>query len=88
MQRAEVVFFMRDNDIAATEKFLSQSKTAVIDQSIVDLGGKLYRSWNSSHKTDVNDCLLAAAVIWTGGVLYTLNKKHYPMQDLVVKKAW
>ena len=43
MQRAEVVFFMRPEEEAATELFLSQLKTAPVTQEIVDVAGRLYR---------------------------------------------
>ena len=36
----------------------------------------------------MNDALLAATVLGTGGVLYTLNTKHFPMPGLSVIKAW
>ena len=39
--------------------------------------------WKSRH-----GAILAATVMKTGGVLYTLNKKHYPMPDVVVHGAW
>ena len=46
------------------------------------------RKWHSSHGLDINDAMLAATVKNTGGKIYTLNVKHYPMSDLVVLKAW
>jgi len=88
IQRAEVVFFMRPKEEEATEFFLSQFKTAIIDQTIIDTAGTLYREWHTSHGTDVNDAILAATVIKTGGVIYCLNKKHYPMPDIIVHRAW
>ena len=88
MQRAEVVFFMRSPEETATYLFLSQIKTAPVDQAIVDLAGDLYRSWNPSHGIDANDALLAATSMQTGGVIYTLNTKHYPMPEANVQKAW
>jgi len=88
MQRAEVVFFMRNGEEEATELFLSQFKTAAIDQSIVDIAASLYRKWNPAHGIDVNDALLAAIAMKTGGRIYCLNKKHYPMPDILVQKAW
>ena len=88
LQRAEVVFFMRPREEEATELFLSQFKTASVDQSIVDLGGWLYRQWHPSHGIDVHDALLAATAMKTGGIIYCLNKKHYPMPDLTVHRAW
>ena len=88
MQRAEIVFFMRPNEEKMTELFLSQFYTASADQKIIDDAGKIFRKYNPSHGTDVNDAILAATVYNTGGIIFTLNKKHYPMKDLVIKKAW
>jgi len=88
MQRAEVVFFMKPEEEKDTELFLSQIKTGSIDQEIVDGAGVLYRKWNPSHGIDVNDAILAATVIQTGGRIYTLNIKHFPMPEINVQKAW
>lgn len=88
MQRAEIVFFMRPEEIEKTELFLSQFKTATVDQSIIDSAGHVYRQWHPSHGIDINDAILAATVLKTGGVIYCLNKKHYPMSGLVVHRAW
>ena len=88
MQRAEVVFFMRSDEEEATLQFLSQFKTAVVDQPLVDAGAQLYRKWNPSHGIDVNDAILAATAMKTGGRIYCLNKKHYPMPNIFVQRAW
>lgn len=88
MQRAEVVFFMRSEEEKDTLLFLSRFKTALINQSIVDEAAALYRQWNPTHGINVNDALFAATVIHSGGVLYTLNIKHYPMQGVALQKAW
>ena len=88
MQRAEVVFFMRDAEERDTLHFLSQFQTAALDQDIVDRAAGIYRRWNPSHGIDVNDALLAATVMKTGGRIYTLNAKHYPMPYVLVKRAW
>ena len=88
LQRAEVVFFMRPAEEPATLAFLSHFKTEPITQAVVDEASALYRKWHSSHGVDINDAMLAATVKKTGGKIYTLNVKHYPMPDLVVLKAW
>jgi predicted nucleic acid-binding protein len=88
MQRAEIVFFMRPEEEDDTLLFLSQFKTAVVDQGIVDQAALLYRRWHPSHGLDINDAILAATAVQTGGQIYCLNKKHYPMPDLPVKRAW
>jgi len=88
LQRAEIVFFMRPEEEKDTMLFLSQFETAVVDQAIVDKAGGIYRSWNPSHGIDINDAVLAATSMQTGGRIYTLNVKHYPMSGILVKKAW
>ena len=88
MQRAEVVFFMRPEEETRTLQFLSQFGTEPIDQTLIDEAGRLFRKWNPSHGIDVNDALLAASARRSGGVVFSLNTKHYPMPDLVVRKPW
>lgn len=88
MQRAEIIFFMRPGEEELTRLFLSQFKTAAIDQKIVDNAGELYRKWHPSHGIDINDAFLAATVKNTGGQIFTLNSRHYPMPEIIVQKAW
>jgi len=88
MQRAEIVFFMRPAEEQATKMFLSEFKTAPVDAAIVDLGAQMYRRWHPSHGLDMPDALLAATAIRTAGHIFTLNRKHYPMPDVIVKKVW
>ena len=79
---------MRPPEEGATAAFLSQFRTAAVDQAIVDVAGALYRRGNPSHGIDPNDALLAATVQATGGKLFCLNTRYYPMPDLIVEKAW
>ena len=88
MQRAEVVFFMRPEEEAATALFLSQFTTESVDQKIVDIAGMLYRKWNPGHGVDANDAILAATVMQTGGCIFTLNSKHFPMSELNIQTGW
>ena len=88
MQRAEVVFFMPPEEEESTLLLLSQFQTAPVDQSIIDASAALYHRWHPSHRLDINDAILAATALQTGGHIFTLNRKHYPMDGLVVKKAW
>ena len=88
MQRAEVVFIMRPAEEPITLLFLTQFQTAPVDQQIIDKAGEIYRKWNPRSGTDVNDAILAATVLKTGGTIYTLNTKHYPMSEVLVRRAW
>jgi predicted nucleic acid-binding protein len=88
IQRAEITFFMRPQEEEPTLLFLSQLKTASIDQNTVDAAAKLFRKWHPSHGIEVNDALLAATAMIQGGIIFTLNLRHFPEPDLHVKKAW
>jgi predicted nucleic acid-binding protein len=88
MQRAEVVFFMRSEEEESTMLFLSQFKTEPVDQGRIDEAALLYRKWHPSHGIDINDAILAATAMQTGGRIFCLNRKHYPMPEVLVTKAW
>ncbi len=88
MQRAEVVFFMRPEETEITQLFLTEFKTAPIDQLIVDYAADIYRQWNPGHGIDINDAFLAATVMHTGGIIFSQNIKHFPMPDVILKKGW
>jgi predicted nucleic acid-binding protein len=88
LQRAEIVFFARRDELRPTLLLLSLFETVPVDAGVVDLGAELYRSWNPSQGIDVADALLAATAMRTGGRIHTLNRKHFPMKDLLVEQAW
>jgi hypothetical protein len=88
MQRAEVVFHLLPHEVVDTQELLLRFNTHPVTEEIVDFGATLYRQWHPSHGADVNDCILAATVMLTGGKIYTLNTKHYPMPDIVAVRAW
>ncbi len=88
MQRAEIVFFMRDTERKHTLRFLSYFKTSSVSEKIIDKAGELYRKWNPSHSIDINDAILAATVQETGGIIFCQNIKHYPMPNILVQRGW
>ena len=88
LQRAEILFFMRPEETEKTELLLSQFNTAVVDQKIIDTAGTFFRKWYPNHGIDTNDAILAATALETGGHIFTLNQKHYPMPEVIVKPAW
>ncbi len=87
-QRAEILFFMRPEEKEATFGLLAQCKTQPVNQEIVDLAAEFYRLWNPSHGMDVGDAILAASVRLAGGTLFSLNVRHYPLDEIVVKRPW
>lgn len=88
MQRAEVLFFARPNELPATRRLLDRFETAPVDRATVDAAATLFQRWHASHGVDEHDALLAASVAKAKGRLVTLNVKHYPMEGLDVARAW
>lgn len=88
LQRAEIIFFMRPHETAATLQLLAQFRTHAVTEDVVDHAGTLFRQWHPSHSIDVNDALLAAMVLSSQARLFTLNVKHYPMPGLRLIKGW
>ena len=88
MQRAEIVFFMKENEEDSTMDLLSLFQTQSVDQEIIDQAGRYYRKWNPTHGVDPNDAILAASVALRGGQIRTQNVSHFPMADIVVHKGW
>ena len=88
MNRAEILSFMRPEEERATLDLLSLFQTATLDAGEVAQASRLYRTWHASHGVDVNDCLLAAQAATQGGIIMTLNTKHFPFADIIVNKAF
>ena len=44
--------------------------------------------WHRTHGVDLHDALLAATALRSGGRIYTLNPRHYPMPEVPVARAW
>ncbi len=88
IQRAEILFFMRPEEEKATRALLSRFRTEPVGQEGVDLAADIYRRYYPSCGMDVNDALLAATAQRTGGTIYTLNVKHFPVSGLTVVRAW
>ena len=86
--KAGILVTTQPTVIPATLAFLSQFSTAPLDQRTVDRATALYREWNPTHGIDMGDAFVAATALETGGKIFCLNTRHYPMPDLIVEKAW
>jgi predicted nucleic acid-binding protein len=79
---AEVGAGLRPGEEAVTEAFFHARGEVVIDaETGRRAGGYLWR-YARSHGVEIADALVAAAASTAGLSLWTLNRKHYPMDDL------
>jgi predicted nucleic acid-binding protein len=57
-------------------------KCISIDAEIGHKAGEFLRDYRKSHGLELGDALVAASVAASGAVLWTKNRKHYPMRAL------
>lgn len=46
------------------------------------LAGDYLRNFRRSHGVELPDALIAAAAVQNGAMLWTRNRKHYPMKEI------
>jgi predicted nucleic acid-binding protein len=54
-----------------------------IDAETGRQAGDYVRRYRKSHGVELGDALVAASAVVNGAVLWTRNRKHYPMKELV-----
>lgn len=53
-----------------------------IDAKTGRIAGTFLHKYRKSHGVELGDALIAASAIQSGAVLWTQNRKHYPMEEL------
>jgi predicted nucleic acid-binding protein len=53
-----------------------------IDDEIGHLAGDYLRHYQKSHSLELGDALIAASAVLRNAVVWTRNRKHYPMRAL------
>jgi predicted nucleic acid-binding protein len=53
-----------------------------IDAKTGHKAGDFLRTYSKSHGLDLGDALIAASAVLNGILLWTRNRKHYPMKDI------
>src|SRR5947207_208542 len=54
-----------------------------IDAETGRQAGDYLRRYRKSHAVELGDSLIAAGAVLNGALLWTRNRKHYPMKELV-----
>ena len=71
------------HEMPAIARFFAPLACVVIDEKIGNLAGEYLRQYSKSHSLKIADALIAASAIRNRAELWTLNRKHYPMHDVV-----
>src|SRR6185437_786470 len=57
-------------------------RCASSDEETGKLAGDFMRQYRKSHNVDLADAMIAAAAVQNGALLWTRNRKHYPMKEV------
>jgi predicted nucleic acid-binding protein len=79
---AEIFAGVRRGEEAVTRAFFEARGEVVLDGKIGRQAGDYLARYAKSHGVEIADALIAAAAATSGLRLWTLDRKHYPMQDL------
>jgi len=84
---AEIFAGIRPGEEALTEAFLAARGEVVLDAAAGRRAGTYLARYSCSHAVEIADALVAAAAATTGLRLWTSNRRHYPMPDVVFHEA-
>jgi hypothetical protein len=80
---AEIWAGLRPGEEAATEAFFRARGDVALDAGVGRRAGAYLARFGRSHGLEIADALVAAAASTAGLRLWTLNRRHYPMPDLL-----
>jgi predicted nucleic acid-binding protein len=86
--RIELMAGMRQNELPVINELLGVFKEVSITKEIAYLAGLYMNKYMKSHGLNVPDAIIAAASSRLNSALYTLNAKHFPMNDIKVFKPY
>ena len=80
---AELWAGARPREYEALENLFRTLQCAPINSETGRQAGDYLRQYLRSHGVELGDALIAAAAIQNGAQLWTRNRKHYPMKELL-----
>jgi predicted nucleic acid-binding protein len=86
--RIELLSGMRPEEEKSLERFLAAFEIIDVTDSIARSAGMYLNRYRKSHGINMADAIIAASARHTDARLYTLNTKHYPMNDIEVIKPY
>jgi predicted nucleic acid-binding protein len=79
---AEIIAGLRPGEETITEAFFRARGEVILDAETGRRAGAYLSRYARSHGVEIADALVAAAATTAGLHLWTLNRKHYPMDDV------
>lgn len=82
VSKAEIFHEIRKGEEAKTARFFDQLDCIDINTEMGEKAGRYLKEFRKSHGIELGDALVAASARSARAILFTLNRKHYPMKDL------
>jgi predicted nucleic acid-binding protein len=79
---AEIWAGVRPGEFENTEALFKKLRCVQTDHAIGELAGEFLRRHSKSHGLEVPDAIIAASAVRNQALLWTRNRKHYPMPEL------
>jgi predicted nucleic acid-binding protein len=79
---AELRAGARPSEYVGIEALFEVLKCVPVDATVGRLAGEFMNRYRKSHSVELGDALIAASAVSTGAMLWTRNRKHYPMPDV------
>ena len=80
---AELWAGARRREYDALENLFRALRCTLIDQETGRQAGLYLQRYRKSHGIEIADALIAASAVENGAELWTRNRKHYPMKEIV-----
>ena len=80
---AELWAGARPKEHEALKNLFQALRCAPIDDEAGRRAGLYLQQYRRSHAVELADALIAAGAVANGAELWTRNRKHYPMKDIV-----
>jgi predicted nucleic acid-binding protein len=79
---AELWSGARPTEHAALEALFEALVCVPADAVVGRRAGEYLRRYRKSHSVELGDALIAASAVTSGAMLWTRNRKHYPMGEV------
>ena len=82
VNEAELWAGARPSEYSSLEGLFGALACAPADAAVGRCAGDYLRRYRKSHSLELGDALIAATAAAHGAMLWTRNRKHYPMKEL------
>ena len=83
VNEAELWAGARASEHDSLETLFGALARAPADAGVGRRAGDYLRRYRKSHSLELGDALIAATAVARGAMLWTRNRKHYPMKELL-----